>query len=83
MATKVRITLNKAGVREVLRSSEVQAELLRRAELIANAAGEGMVAESLIGASRARASVRTETLKAILAEAEDRALTSALEAGRG
>lgn len=78
----VTIKLNKAGVRELLRSPEVLAELRRRADLIAAAAGDGFEAEATTGPQRARASIRTGTHAARKAEATDRALTAALDAGR-
>lgn len=83
MAGRIKIEMNPAGVREVLQSEGVRADLRRRAEAIAAAAGEGMEADSRIGATRARASVVTATPEAMRAEAEDRALTSAIDAGRG
>lgn len=83
MAGRIKIEMNPAGVREILQSEAVRAELHRRAQLIADAAGEGMEASSQIGATRARASVRTETPEAMRAEAEDRTLSSAIDAGRG
>lgn len=83
MATTIRIELNPAGVREVLRSDGVLADVTARAERIAAAAGDGMEVDARVGATRARASVRTATLDARRAEAEGRALTSAFDAGRG
>lgn len=80
MPPKVRI--NRKGVRELLRSREVLSDLERRANAIAAAAGEGMEVDSEIGRNRARASVRTATREAVLAEAQQRALTRALDAGR-
>ena len=77
-----RVRLNRKGVRELLRSREVLSDLERRANAIAAAAGEGMEVDSEIGRNRARASVRTATREAVLAEAQQRALTRALDAGR-
>lgn len=82
MAGTVRVELNKRGVAELLKSSEVQADLERRAQAIADAAGPGMEVETRVGATRARASVVTATAEAMRAEAEDRALTRAIDAGR-
>lgn len=79
----VRIEVNSAGIQALLKSAEVQADLQARALRIAAAAGEGMEAGSRIGKTRARASVITATRKAQLAEANNRALTKALDAGRG
>ena len=80
--TTMRIELNRSAVRDLLRSDAVAADLRARAERIATAAGEGMEVETEIGPERARAAVITMTHKARLAEAQDRALTSALDAGR-
>ena len=74
--------LNRRGVRELLRSSEVLRDMRRRAEAIAQRAGDGMVATAMVGTGRARASVITATAKAREAEATNRALTRALDAGR-
>lgn len=82
MAEKARIELDRGAVRALLQSGEVVAELGRRASAIAAAAGPGMEAEVRVGATRARATVRTATIEAELAEAIDRALTRALDAGR-
>jgi len=78
----VRIVLNRKGIGELLKSAEVEADLKRRADAVANAAGEGMEATSEVGSRRARASVRTATREAAMAEAEDRDLTRAIDAAR-
>jgi hypothetical protein len=82
-----RIRLNRAEVRRLLRSegdyAGVAADLEERAEAIAAAAGEGMEVETETGRNRVRVSVRTATPEAARAEAETRALTRALDAGRG
>lgn len=84
---KVRIEINEAEVGRILRGEGeyggVRAELERRAQAIAAAAGEGMEASVEIGANRVHASVITATPDAMIAEAADRALSRALEAGRG
>lgn len=66
----------------LLRSPEVRADLEARARRIAAAAGPGMEVDVEVGAKRARASVRTATYEAMRAEATDRALSRALDAGR-
>lgn len=78
-----RIEINSAGAREILRSPKVLAEMERRARAIAQAAGPGFEVEARLGANRARASVRAATFEARRAEAENRSLSRALEAGRG
>jgi hypothetical protein len=84
MATQVRIELNRAGVRELLRNDPgIRSDLTRRAERIAAAAGDGFVAHSAqAGAHRARAAVVTETWEAAAAEATHHTLTRAIDAGR-
>jgi len=82
MAATVRVELNSDGIRALLRSEAVRADLERRARAIAEAAGEGFEVESQVGSNRARASVRTATAEAREAEATDRALTRAIDAGR-
>lgn len=83
MGAKVTVKINRAGVRALLTGPEMQADLARRAAAIAEAAGEGMVADAGVTGSRARAAVITQSVEAMRAEAEDRALTRALDAGRG
>lgn len=78
----VKVKLNNAAVRELLRSPEVLAELQRRADLIAAAAGDGFEVDASTGPQRARASIRTGTYPARKAEAVDHVLTAALDAGR-
>ena len=58
------------------------ADLQARARRIAAAAGEGMEVDYAVGARRARASVRTASFAAMRAEAKNRALSRALDAGR-
>ena len=78
----VRLRFNRKGFDELLKSDEVLADLKRRAEAIARAAGPGHGVRSEVGRNRARAAVVTETYDAMRAEAEDRALTRAIDAGR-
>lgn len=80
---KTRVELNIAGFNELRSSPGVIADLQARADRIAAAAGEGMVAGRVYrGRDRSRVEVHTETFEAKLAEAQDRALTVAIEAGR-
>lgn len=77
------IKLNSSGIRELLKSPGVVADLEDRASRIAAAAGAGMeTAGATIGRNRARATVVTASYEAMLAEATDRALTRAIDAGR-
>lgn len=78
----VRVVLNSRGMRAILRSEGVLADLDRRAKQIAAAAGPGMEPSSMVGKNRARASVITATKEAREAEATGRALSRAIDAGR-
>ncbi|HNG25429.1 MAG TPA: hypothetical protein PLC03_15795 [Microthrixaceae bacterium] len=80
--TKVRVSLNKRAVRDLLNSPEIVADLERRAARIAAAAGPGMASDAQPGKVRAHGRVWTDTPEAMLAEASDRALTAAIQAGR-
>lgn len=82
MASKVRIELNSGGVRQLLRSPQVQADLRSRAGRVAASAGAGMEPRSGVGRARARAAVITTTYEARKAEATRRALSSAIWSGR-
>lgn len=81
--------INSAGVRELLRSAAVQADLKERADRIAAAANaaaglqDGFIVDTDVGANRARAVVLTATADAMVAEATDRTLTRSIDAGRG
>lgn len=81
----VRIVLNRAGVRNLLRSPEVAADIARRAAAIAAAAssGEGEFGHDVkIGKNRAHGMVWTDDQAAREAEATSRSLTRAIDAGR-
>lgn len=83
MATSsVRIQLRSAGVRELLRSGDVESYLVGRGRAIAAAAGPGHEVQPWVGRNRARVTVRTATYEARKAEAVDHALTKAIGAGR-
>jgi tRNA A37 threonylcarbamoyltransferase TsaD len=77
------MNINKGNIGALLKSVAVQRDLKARTDRIAAAAGPGMVASVQAGRNRARASVITTTKGAREAEARDRRLTRALDAGRG
>lgn len=76
-----RLVIHDAAAHAVLNDPGVRADLVRRGVAIAQAAGEGVEVHEG-GKSRARITVRTETFEAMYAEATDRTLTRALDAGR-
>lgn len=83
MAGLENVKLNSKEIDNLLKSPAVQRRLMQAAERIAAAAGPGMEASVEVGRTRARASVITATFEARRAEATQRALTRALDAGRG
>lgn len=79
MADKLK--LNRAIVRDLLKDPDLEAHLLAEAEAIAARAGEGFVASSTIGKNRARASVITDSFKAMRDEAKYGTLSKAAGLG--
>lgn len=85
MAKSFEFKLNRQGIRAILRSPEMEAELLRRAKKVAEATvlqdGEpDLEVDSSIGKNRARATVFRPG--GLVREADDRALGSAMDAAR-
>lgn len=78
----VKVKLNSRAIAALLKSPEVQDDLRSRAARVAAAAGPGMESEVSVGTTRARAHVWTATFEARHAEATERRLTAALDAGR-
>jgi hypothetical protein len=64
MADKIRIELNEAGVRALLKSPEMMAICQQHASDIASRAGDGYVVSTYTGRNRVNASVGAETAKA-------------------
>lgn len=82
MAEKLK--LNHDGIRQVLFSPVTVQTISGIANRIASAAGDGMEVRSLErGGNRPRVAVVTATFEAMYAEATTRALTRAVDAGRG
>jgi hypothetical protein len=78
-----KLVFKTAGFRQILRSGAARADVTRRANAMAAAAGEGFGVEVSTGANRVRATVATESWEAAKAEATDKVLTRAIGAGRG
>ena len=78
----VRVALNRKGIVELLQSQAVADDLAARGDRIAAAAGEGFEVKATTNRDRAVVFVSTETFEARQAEAETRALTRAIDAGR-
>lgn len=78
-----RIEIRTGAIREVLKSSPVNAELDRRARRIAAAAGAGYEAVDSTGKNRERSAVIASSYKARVDNARNNTLLRALGAGRG
>lgn len=78
----IRVQMNHAGARQLLRGSAVREDLGERANRVASDAGPGFEAQVIMGRNRALAYVSSTTDEAARAEAEDRALTRAMDAAR-
>lgn len=82
MADDIKVKLKLRGINAVMKSSEVQAEVVRRARRMANAAGEGFEAVIQSGKYTARAVVRTADATGRKRQAEEAVLERSLDAGR-
>lgn len=58
---KVKVVLNSAGVRELLRSDEMESMLAKKASDIRDRCGDGYESDSYKGKNRAKATVWTAT----------------------
>lgn len=82
--TLEKLEINDDAFIQILKSPEVQADLMQRGNAIAAAAGAGTFdVTASFTPTRARVSVGTADHTARKSEATTRALTSALDAGRG
>lgn len=85
---KVKVMINSAGAKSLLNSSEVQADLLKRAERIrarADGMGSGRYeADVRPGKNRAHAMVKTQQgdFKTMASQAKHNTLLKSLDAGR-
>ncbi|WP_162012500.1 hypothetical protein AB6M97_02040 [Streptococcus hillyeri] len=62
--SKVKFKLNSAGVRELMKSEQMQSILRAEASKVANRAGEGYEQDIYVGKTRANAMVRATTYQA-------------------
>ena len=83
MAKGMRLKLNNKGFRELRNHPNVIADLERRANRIADAAGEGFEARAMEGRNRGRASVFTADFYGRRKQSKENVLQRALNAGRG
>lgn len=86
MAKKIRLELDHDGFAALLVSPKVLEDITRRTNAIANAAGAGVESETTLqqshGSERPVGRIWTASFEAKRAEATDKTLTSAIDAGR-
>lgn len=75
---KVKIVLNKSGVRELLQSDEMKAICEERANRALGKLGDGYTVTSMSGASRVNASIYAESATAKRENAENNTILKAL-----
>ncbi len=75
---KTKIELISAGVRAMLRSTEMQSLLAERASEIANAAGDGYETDIYVGRNRANAGVFASTDEAMRDNLKNNSLLKAV-----
>lgn len=80
---KVKLEFNRVGFNAVRHDPAIVADIRRRAEAIAAAAGDGFEVIDTDNPGRAGAMVVANTFEARRAEATDKVLTKAIDAGRG
>ena len=74
----VKVELISSGIRELLQSSEMEAECRRLAEGVANRAGDGYEVDTHVGRTRVNAMVSAGTRKAYYDNLKNNTLLKAL-----
>ncbi len=77
--SKVRIELNSAGIREMLRSAEMQALMGEKAAEVAGRAGDGYASDTYLTGGRAVASAFAESSEAIRDNLDNNTLLRSLQ----
>lgn len=78
LSKKFKFELNRDGVKELLKSSEMQDVISGHANQVQNAAGNGYGSEMTIGKNRCWATVRAETPHAYYSNLKNNTLLKAL-----
>ena len=74
MPNKVKIVLNRAGVKEMLQSQEALSMVTEKAQSYLSSLGDGYEVEPFIGHDRAQASIKAVTYEARLDNYENNTL---------
>lgn len=75
---RLKVKLNSSGVREMLKSAEMQNLLAERAQEITNRLGDGYAADPYVGKNRANVSIRPGTAKAFRETYKENSILKAL-----
>ncbi|CYX62069.1 hypothetical protein [Streptococcus suis] len=62
--SNIRFKLNRKGVAELMKSSQMQSILTEKAKMVASRAGEGYASDIYVGKTRANAMVYADSIKA-------------------
>ena len=76
---KVTVKLNRAGVRELLRSDEMEAVCMEHAQKTVNSLGDGYSANSYKGKNRANAEISADSYQARRENLENNTIIKALQ----
>lgn len=76
--SKVKVVLNREGVRQMLRSPEMEALLKERAQNIVSGLGDGYDSTTYIGKNRANASIRATSWETYQNELKNNTILKAL-----
>ena len=76
--SKFKVELNKAAVKELLKSQEMQNILTEKASGIRNRCGDGYSQDILVGKNRANAMVKADTAKARSDNSENNTILKAV-----
>lgn len=74
----IKVKLNHSGVREMLKSAEMQSLLAERAQAVVNRLGDGYAADPYVGKNRANVSIHPETAKAFRETYKENSILKAL-----
>lgn len=80
--SNVKFVLNRAGVRELLRSDEMQAIVQEKANRIQKTCGPGYSVSTLKGRNRVNSSVSAETIRAKRSNLKHNTLIKAVKSAR-
>lgn len=75
---KVKVVLNRSGVRELLKSDEMMSIVKQHADDTKQALRDGYVVTTQVGRNRVNAEIATETIKAMVDNSKNNSILKAL-----